>query len=427
MQQPPAPQTSDVAVGNGEIEITRTEVLRGHASEARKFAALRTKLNKRRQDAEDALNTISQKIADVDALLARVTTLAKIAADHDVKIASQAKAVTSAVEAAEASQADVETAAENAERALVELDKALAVAKSVIAHSARVTAAAEAIEAARTEAETAAESAADSGENARLAEQQIQQARGRISQLDSEAANDRQSIKQQAAEVASVVQSLKDADKAIQSHKMSIEALREQYKSMAKEIESLLPGATTQSLAKAFEDRENEYKRPQRSYEILFLISMVALFGVGVFVVWSMSLSSANQSLEIFFLRLFERSLLVIPLVWLALYSASKLDQSRRLAENYGFKSATAKSFIGFRKVLNQLPNLREDSPARRHLNDVLSTIGDEPGRIFNTKTEDVSPLSNARRAFGGILPRRVRATRDEVEMSRGPDSSGDK
>ena len=182
MQQPPAPQTSDVAVGNGEIEITRTEVLRGHASEARKFAALRTKLNKRRQDAEDALNTISQKIADVDALLARVTTLAKIAADHDVKIASQAKAVTSAVEAAEASQADVETAAENAERALVELDKALAVAKSVIAHSARVTAAAEAIEAARTEAETAAESAADSGENARLAEQQIQQARGRISQ-----------------------------------------------------------------------------------------------------------------------------------------------------------------------------------------------------------------------------------------------------
>src|SRR5258705_11137394 len=99
-------------------------------------------------------------------------------------------------------------------------------------------------------------------------------------------------------------------------------------------------------------------------------------------------------------------------LVWLAMYASREAALAKRLEEDYGYKSAIASCFEGFRKQMSEIgKDVEHDSPLAKLCGDTLTTIATPPGRIYDDHKLTVSPadeLHEAAKAVADVagLPR---------------------
>src|SRR5258705_10676249 len=88
-------------------------------------------------------------------------------------------------------------------------------------------------------------------------------------------------------------------------------------------------------------------------------------------------------------------------LVWLAMYASREAALAKRLEEDYGFKSAIASCFEGFRKQMSEIgPTVAADSPLGKLCDNTLSTIANPPGRIYDKHQLTVSPTDELKQAL---------------------------
>jgi hypothetical protein len=128
------------------------------------------------------------------------------------------------------------------------------------------------------------------------------------------------------------------------------------------QIESLLPGATSAGLASEYKKLRDNFSTPILNYTKVFYGSLVALFIGGIFMVldkvsispFTIELAKASNWEEM--LRtLLARAPIVIPVVWIALFSATRRSQYERLQQEYAHKEALAASYESYKKQLTDL------------------------------------------------------------------------
>ena len=131
-----------------------------------------------------------------------------------------------------------------------------------------------------------------------------------------------------------------------------------------RQIESLLPGATSAGLASEYKKLKDNFSAPITKYTAVFYGSLVALFLGGLFMaIDKVSLNPYSIDIEVVkasnweeMLRtLLARAPIVIPVVWIAIFSATRRSQYERLQQEYAHKEALSASYESYKKQLAAL------------------------------------------------------------------------
>lgn len=164
-------------------------------------------------------------------------------------------------------------------------------------------------------------------------------------------------------------------------------------------IENLLRGATTAGLAHAFDDHRKTFLKPQGMWQKVFITSILLLAVLAVNGLWTVyHIDKAPEWNELIRMWL-SRLPLVAALVWLAIYASREAALAKRLEEDYGYKSAIATCFEGFRKEMTNIDQgTNPDSALAKLCADTLTTIATPPGRIYDKHPLIVTPIDEMKR-----------------------------
>lgn len=172
------------------------------------------------------------------------------------------------------------------------------------------------------------------------------------------------------------------------------------YTNIEKQINGLLPGATSVALATAFDERKQAVQKAKWWWVCLLIASagFIATFGW-----WSLANYTETQTLAAIPLRL----VIIAAFVILEEFARRNYNISTRLAEAYAYKEAIAKSYLGFKKELDGIRTPDNNEGAGSDSVSVLAKtfldkLADEPGkRVFDKERRAVT-LLQAMAQMGG-------------------------
>jgi hypothetical protein len=185
------------------------------------------------------------------------------------------------------------------------------------------------------------------------------------------------------------------------SHEKRVAELTAQIEELKNRVEGLLPGATSAGLASAFQTQANRFSATQGRWFQMFFGCIVALVLVAAPSFFSAFGTASKQWEEI--LRGFALRLpIVVPLVWLAIYAGRNYMLSLRLEEDYAYKEAISRAFEGYKREMQQIEqsDAANPTPLNTLCANALKAIAERPGRIYEGKSEDISPLSETIKAL---------------------------
>lgn len=283
-------------------------------------------------------------------------------------------------------------------RAAASVENALSEAENASAKIAEILASATKVDAALTEHSTNASESSSSIEADEVA----------IKKFRAEARADADIVKDLAGKAVKL-------EENIAENTEKLDELTQQNEQLTRKIESLLPGATSTGLAKAFRDRKLEYKAPRRWWTVFAVVSILLIIPVGLFGekgfvdLVRLNAITWQSVIEGFLLRLPVAG----PLVWLAVYSGRHHFLTSRLEEDYAYKEAVSRAFEGYKREMKEVAS---SDPARDSLyilcENVLNTIGQSPGRLYDKKHKDFTPLNTLLEALdSGTVDRIAKAS----------------
>lgn len=140
------------------------------------------------------------------------------------------------------------------------------------------------------------------------------------------------------------------------------------HKTLFEKVESLLPGATSAGLASAYRSLKESFDEPIANYTKYFYLSfgLIAL-GAVLFSIEQVSVSplaitfAKIKDWDEILRGLVGKAGVVIPVVWLALFSATRRSQYERLQQEYAHKEAFASSYESYKKQLQDLSSGSDD------------------------------------------------------------------
>ncbi len=174
------------------------------------------------------------------------------------------------------------------------------------------------------------------------------------------------------------------------------------YKTLFNEIEKLLPGATTAGLAKVFSDKVSEYKRT------VGLWTMASFFLLVVVVLKYLLSPIDAETFDEIIIGLLKRLPFIIFMIWIIVFAGNRRAESKKLEESYKHKEVMAKSFIGFKRQIEELESEDTDKVLlKAHMENVLSSIN-ENSAGFLDKSGDKSPVHDVIDAVKGVFKKKV-------------------
>ncbi len=194
-----------------------------------------------------------------------------------------------------------------------------------------------------------------------------------------------------------IMQTSNESHDRVVEYQEELKKLRESFDELHSKIEGLLPNATSAGLASAFRNQKERLKKPQSYWLSAFIGTIVLLMFIGAkgyfdFSSTTNQLNSWNAILQYLAIRL----PLVAPLVWLAIYAGRHYTLALRVEEEYAFKEAVSTSFEGYKREMAGISeNIENANPPLVTLcENVLRTLAQRPGRIYEGRQEDITPLS---------------------------------
>jgi hypothetical protein len=207
-----------------------------------------------------------------------------------------------------------------------------------------------------------------------------------------------------AEESAALAKGLADKSATIETriadYEKLLDDLHQQAEDRLKTINDLLPGATSAGLAHSLDNRRQTFLKPHNRWQWIFVLSLLAVVAIAVSGMWHVyhlqTVPSYDQLLRLWLSRL----PVVGALIWLALHSSHESALAKRLEEDYGYKSAIAASFEGFRRQMAELSvDAKPDSPLAKLCDNTLTTIATPPGRIYDKHQLIISPIKELNRS----------------------------
>lgn len=237
--------------------------------------------------------------------------------------------------------------------------------------------------------------AKDSAEANSVALQGLQ---SQMSEATAKALSDAASIAKADEDSRKLVTSMADArtkaneaNARLNDYEQEIKRLTVAYSEMQQKLEGLLPHATSVGLASAFHIQKARFSKPQPYWLGLFVAAIIFLLlaaSIGI-------LATADNWDSI--LRHFANRLpLVVPLAWLAIYAGHHYNMALKMEEDYAYKEAVSTAFEGYKREMLSIPTGGENtvSPLVTLCENVLQSLAERPGRIYEGKTEIVTPLT---------------------------------
>lgn len=177
----------------------------------------------------------------------------------------------------------------------------------------------------------------------------------------------------------------------VEQHEKDLSQLKGECSALHERIESLLPNATSAGLASAFRSQQARFTWPQRGWLITFVLSVISLFLSGF-----IGLPSADGSWDAMAKHFFNRLPLIAPLVWLAIYAGRHYGLALRLQEEYAYKEAVSAAFEGYKREMSTVgaSSAGGPNPLVTLCENVLRTLGQRPGRIYESKPDDITPMT---------------------------------
>lgn len=136
-------------------------------------------------------------------------------------------------------------------------------------------------------------------------------------------------------------------------------------------INSLISGATSAGLASAFEAESKKQDNPKKQFTWLFITSLLGMAVAALSTMFGYSTPSPGLPEELGFIRpenieaafrdVLFRLPMIVPLIWLAIFSARRRSDCERLQQEYIHKAALAKSYDSYKQQLDALPPGNED------------------------------------------------------------------
>lgn len=174
----------------------------------------------------------------------------------------------------------------------------------------------------------------------------------------------------------------------------------DKYDALNKQIEGLLPGATSAGLATAFNDLKRTFKWPLIGYNMFFYISVVLLGAGAIFSVvesYDLSTHSAvfvsikdiNELAGYFLVKL----PLIAPAIWLILFTSKRRSEVQRLHQEYAHKEAVAKSYENFKRQIDLLTDAdQKELLTEKLLAAAIDTVSKNASETLDKKHGDKMP-----------------------------------
>jgi hypothetical protein len=197
--------------------------------------------------------------------------------------------------------------------------------------------------------------------------------------------------------LAGTIERLVKSDEIARSHEARVEKLTNDANELKARVEGLLPGATSAGLASSFNAQKTRFSRPQLWWIgtfagcilLLFLVALPSFYSA----VWG---DPTKHTWEMILRGLVMRLPIVIPLIWLAIYAGRNYMLSIRLEEDYAYKEAISRAFEGYKREMGGIPlgDGANKTPLNTLCENVLKALSERPGRIYDGKVQDVTPLA---------------------------------
>ncbi|SRR5581483_3891469 len=342
--------------------------------------------------AEADANSIAANKQRSDELVSGVTT-GKSAVEADAKATGELRRGVD-----EATAQLLESARKSGER-LQETEKSRDAAEGVLREAKEFRdAAAEA----RTKAETSQATAVQSSKDANKLVAEITTEHAAATKSAQEVATAAGSAKTDREKLSKVLEHITKSDAIAGAHEARVTELSTKLESLLVKVESLLPGATSASLATAFNKQKSRFKDSQRRWIWTFVVCILCLVGISAPSFFRATFGDmAAFNWEAILRGLTARLPIAVPLIWLAIYAGRNYMLSLRIEEDYAYKEAISIAFEGYKREMALITagDASNPSPLTTLCTNVLKAVAERPGRIYDGKHQDITLLSEAQLA----------------------------
>lgn len=187
-------------------------------------------------------------------------------------------------------------------------------------------------------------------------------------------------------------------------------------KNLYAQIESLLPGATSAGLAKAYQVMRESFQEPIKKWNMVFIGSLGVMFLTTLATFFHMtvapdgtttygflSITNFNETLNSLLFKL----PLYGPLIWLAVYASKRRSENQRLEQEYAHKEALAKSYDSYRTQIEKL-NQKDQELLKMLLESAIQTISHNASNTLDKKHGDGTPAQDVIKHFTEALEKIV-------------------
>jgi hypothetical protein len=312
--------------------------------------------------AKAALTEAKDKLAEISAVATQMAAAKTQITDAQAVIASKSD--------------HIQKAQEHADKVRADLDRQLTAATQQATEA----------EAKKSAAQSSADSAAKVLADVRAAK----------ATTDTEAAAVAKSRKS-AEESAAISKDLADKSATVEERISNYEKRLAEFDTKCSEqlntIETLLRGATSAGLAHAFNERRETFLKPHNRWQLLFVSSVLAIVVLTITGLWHVYQTGTAPTYDELIRLWLARLPIAVALVWLALHASRESALAKRLEEDYGYKSAIAACFEGFRKQMSEIgKEVSPDSQLAKLCTNTLTTIATPPGRIYEKHSLVTTP-----------------------------------
>ena len=187
---------------------------------------------------------------------------------------------------------------------------------------------------------------------------------------------------------------------------------RSVHSELRNQIEGLLPGATSAGLGSAFKEQRERYADPIKRFGLIFYtaIGLLFLVGLSTFVTYD-SVNKLDfglpQSLSALIASSVSRSIVAIPLVWLAYFATKRRNENKRLEEEYAHKETIARAYFNFRQQIEVLGHENAGAQAAQLLEAAIMAVSYNASKSLDKdhddKLPDVDQIRNLEKMVTGV------------------------
>jgi hypothetical protein len=187
----------------------------------------------------------------------------------------------------------------------------------------------------------------------------------------------------------------------VEKYEQDLATLKSAFDALHAKTEALLPGATSAGLASAFREQKSRFDKPQLYWLLTFIAAVVLLLAAGL-----KGLPTGDSpSWDAILRHIANRLPLVVPLVWLGIYAGSNYMLALRMQDEYAFKEVLSATFEGYKREMANIQGSEASvAPLLTLCDNVLRTLAERPGRIYESHHEDITPFAALLKAARGLL-----------------------